>query len=129
MQYIKFSGIADIYKFGIFLLETISNRRPLEEFEQGEAGFIEYIRMHYPGNLQAVIDERMKLTENLFDQAKQGIGLGLMCTDQTTGKLPSLFQISSMITRVYKSCLALTSENHKRSHGDGGQGHKRVQFK
>ncbi|KAJ0018802.1 hypothetical protein Pint_11367 [Pistacia integerrima] len=120
----RISSAKNIYMFGLFLLEMIVNRRPQEEFEQREAGFIEFIRMHYPENLQKVIDEKMKLTEDMFDQAKQGIGLGLMCTDQPSGKLPSLNQIHSMIIGAYRSCLALTSDDHKRSHGDGGRRHK-----
>ncbi|KAK2658146.1 hypothetical protein Ddye_004679 [Dipteronia dyeriana] len=120
-----------IYKFGLFLLEMMANRRPSEEFEQGEAGFIEYIRMHYPGNLRTVIDERMKLTQNTFDRAKLGIGLGLMCTDQKAGKIPSLDEIYHMIVKVYRSCLVFTSENYKgtHSHCSVGQGHKGIQLR
>ncbi|KAK4858740.1 hypothetical protein QYF36_021261 [Acer negundo] len=121
-----------IYKFGLLLLEMIAtNRRPSEEFERGEASFIECIRMHYPGNLRVVIDERMKLTENTFDQAKLGIGLGLMCTDQKAGKIPSLDEIYHMIVKVYRSCLVFTSENYKGSHSNGnaGQGNKGIQLR
>ncbi|KAL5773901.1 hypothetical protein ACOSP7_011458 [Xanthoceras sorbifolium] len=117
-----------IYKFGLLLLEMIANRRPSKEFERGEAGFIEYIRMHYPGNLRKAVDERMKLTEKTFDQAKLGIGLGLKCTDQKAGKIPSLDEIYHMICRAYRSCQVFTSENHKRSH-DAGQGHKGIQLR
>lgn len=104
----------------------ITNRRPEEEFEIGETGFIEYIRTNYPENLGNVIDARMKLSENMFDQAKHGIGLGLMCTDQSGSKLPSLNQIFHMITSVYESCLVLASQNHKRSHVYERQGHKHI---
>ncbi|XP_050223567.1 LRR receptor-like serine/threonine-protein kinase FLS2 [Mercurialis annua] len=117
------SNTKSIYKFGVFMLEIITNRRPQEEFEKGEAGFIEYIRMNYPGNLRGVIDVRMKLSEDMFDQAKHGIGLGLMCTDQSTSKYPSFNQIYSMLTRTYQCCLVLASQGHRRAHGNGDRRH------
>ncbi|KAF3450207.1 hypothetical protein FNV43_RR06287 [Rhamnella rubrinervis] len=106
-----------IYKLGVFLLEIISNRRPQEEFEKGETGFIEHVRTHYPGNIQNLMDEKMKMTEVTFDQAKRAIGLGLMCTDQSNQQL-SFSQIYDITSKV---C------NHKRSHPDRRKGNKQVQ--
>ncbi|KAJ9163175.1 hypothetical protein P3X46_022873 [Hevea brasiliensis] len=123
---VQHSNTKNIYKFGVFLLEIITNRRPQEEFERGEAGFIEYIRMSYPGNLCNVFDSRMQLSENMFDQARHGIALGLMCTDQSTSKYPSLNQILNMIIRVYESCLVTASQSHRRTHRDGDKRHKRA---
>ena len=104
----------------------MTNGRLGEEFEGNEAGFVQYVKMLYPGNLPKVIDERMKLTENTFDQAKQAIGIGLMCTDHSTSRQLGLGQISNMITRVYESCLVLASQNHKKSHANGGRSHQRI---
>ncbi|XP_015900678.3 putative leucine-rich repeat receptor-like serine/threonine-protein kinase At2g24130 [Ziziphus jujuba] len=112
-----------ICKFGVFLLEIIANRRPQDEFKTGEAGFVEYIRMHYPGNLQKVMDEKMKLTEITFDQAKQALGLGLMCTDNSRNRQLCFGQIFNIISSVYDS---LPSHDHKGSNTDRGKGHKRV---
>ncbi|WCJ20137.1 Leucine-rich repeat protein kinase family protein [Euphorbia peplus] len=114
----------NIYKFGVFLLEMITNRRPQEEFERGEAGFIEYIRMTSSGNPQNVIDARMKLPESMLDQVKHGIDLGLMCTDESTSKLPSLDQIFNMVGRAYKSCLVSEMQSHRRTHRDRERTHR-----
>ncbi|KAL5577826.1 hypothetical protein UlMin_019525 [Ulmus minor] len=106
----------NIYKLGLFLLEVIAKRRPYEEFENGEAGFIEYIRRHYPGNLQKVMDEKMKLTENGFDQAKQTIRLGLLCTDQSSNTQLRLIQILDILTRACESLTILAARGNHRSH-------------
>lgn len=103
------------------------NRIPGDEFQSGEAGFIEHIRMHYPGVLREVVDQRMEMTENAYDQATQAIGLGLMCTDQTSTQQLNLGQISDMITQAYESWQVFESPPHKRPHGDRGKGHKRTQ--
>lgn len=116
-----------MYKFGVLLLEMLINRRPEEEFERGEAGFIEYIRMHYPGNLQKVIDQKMELTQNTFDQAKQAIGLGLMCTDASSNQQVSLGQVLDIMSTAYQSCRVLASHNHERLHSERGKGHRRMQ--
>lgn len=118
---------SEIYKFGVFLLELVVNRMSGDEFESGELGFIDHIRMHYPGNLRKLIDERMKMTENSIDQVKQVIGIGLMCTDQSSNHQLHLAQISDMIITAYESWNVLDSPTHKRSHGDRGKGHKGIQ--
>lgn len=74
--------------------------------------------MHYPGNLQNVIDEKMNMTEITFDQAKQATGLGLMCTDQSRSQQLSFTEIYDITRKVY---------NHKRSHTDKGKGNKQNQ--
>ncbi|XP_043699249.1 putative leucine-rich repeat receptor-like serine/threonine-protein kinase At2g24130 [Telopea speciosissima] len=110
-----------IYRFGLFLLEMITNRRPQEEFEKGETGFIEWVSMHYPDNMQKVIDERMKKTGTMYEQAKEGIGVALMCTDLSMGHQPSLTQISNML-KAFES--PLVSSNNKKSHRERGENHR-----
>ncbi|EXB75180.1 Putative leucine-rich repeat receptor-like serine/threonine-protein kinase [Morus notabilis] len=88
-----------IYKLGVFLLEIIANRRPHEEFEGGEAGFIEYVRMHYPANLQKAIDEKMKLTESGFEQVKQALN--------PPNEAYGLGSISSYFQRIHKKDLII----------------------
>ncbi|KAJ8752131.1 hypothetical protein K2173_001806 [Erythroxylum novogranatense] len=112
-----------VYKLGVLLLEMIANRRPHEEFAKGEAGFIEYIRMNYPANLNDVMDTRLRISDNAFDQAKQGVGLGLLCTDQSASKYPNLNQLCNIIRKAYQTSLVLATQNHI-SHG--GKAHKRV---
>ncbi|CAI0545996.1 unnamed protein product [Linum tenue] len=115
-----------VYKLGVLLLELITNRRPREEFERGEAGFVEFVRANYPENLGGIIDDRMMLPENMLDQAKSGVGLGLMCTDVSMSKRPSVHHIHDMIRRAYKACVALTSQNceTRRNRRDGGKGQR-----
>ncbi|XP_042479310.1 putative leucine-rich repeat receptor-like serine/threonine-protein kinase At2g24130 [Macadamia integrifolia] len=101
-----------IYRFGVFLLEMITNRRPQEEFEKGERGFIEWVSMHYPENTHKVIDEGMKKTGTIHEQAIEGIGIALMCTDLLTEHQPSLTQISNIL-KTFESSLVSSSNNKK----------------
>ncbi|XP_052203149.1 brassinosteroid LRR receptor kinase [Diospyros lotus] len=58
-----------VYKLGVLLLEMVTNRRPREEFERGEAGLLEWARMHFPEKVLELIDKRMKKTDLVLDQA------------------------------------------------------------
>ncbi|CAK9179577.1 unnamed protein product [Ilex paraguariensis] len=117
------SSSKKIYRFGVLMLEMITNRRPWEEFEGGEAGFVEWIRMYYLDNLENVIDERMKKTGHVFDQAAASIELGLKCMDLSNGRQPSLDQIFNNVSRIHNTCMASASPNLKRLHGHRGEGH------
>lgn len=97
---------SEIYKFGVLILEVVSNRRPREEFERGESGFIEWIRRNYPDNLDEIVDARMKRTGHVLDHAAEGIELGLMCTDFSNGQQPSFDEIYHMITSLHRCCVA-----------------------
>ncbi|KAF5954274.1 hypothetical protein HYC85_007130 [Camellia sinensis] len=128
--------VPEVYKLGVLVLEMVTNRRPREEFESGEAGFVEWVRMNYTNNTYAaekvsLIDERMKkTTQHTLDQATEAIGLGLMCTGLSSrGRQPSLDQISDMITTLYDSLVLVSaSPNQKRvMHGDRGRRHRRIQ--
>ncbi|KAL4386415.1 hypothetical protein GQ457_09G000660 [Hibiscus cannabinus] len=90
-----------IHRFGVFVLEMMTDRTLQDGFEGNEAGFVEYVKMVYPGKLQKVVDEKMKLTENTLDQARQTIYVGLMCADHQTCKELSFGQIYNMITKVH----------------------------
>ncbi|XP_042942742.1 probable serine/threonine-protein kinase At1g01540 [Carya illinoinensis] len=114
------SSSRKIYEFGLFLLEILVNKIPSDhEFQSGENGFIDHVRMHYPRNLRKVIDEKIKMTERIFDQAEKVIGLGLMCTDQSGSHHHlQLDQISDIITRAYESWDVLDSPVQNRSYVD-----------
>jgi len=82
----------------------ITNLRPDLGQEDSERRYLEYIRVHYPDNLERVIDEKMKIEGRTFDQVKQAITLGLMCTDIIPPlKQPSLTQIYDLVSSLYES--------------------------
>ena len=108
-------------------MEMVTNKRPREEFERGEEEFIEWIRMQYPENAHMVVDERMRKTGNTVDQATQGIGLGLMCSDLSRERQPTFDVIPSMMSKLSDLCRVPSSPDYKISHGAKGQGHGRNQ--
>ncbi|XP_077247672.1 leucine-rich repeat protein kinase family protein [Tasmannia lanceolata] len=128
----QISSSKKVYKFGVFLLEMVANKRPRQEFERGETGFVEWMRLHYPTHVQKVMDERLKSTSNTheqvkqMEQVKQVIGIGLACTDISTNRQPTIAQISDMINGVHESSLVSASPTHHRANEERG-GHRRMQ--
>ncbi|XP_027109479.1 uncharacterized protein [Coffea arabica] len=109
-----------IFKFGLFILEMVSNMRPMEEVESSEAGFVQWFRLHYPQNFEKLIDEKMKMKETVVDQAKEAIELGLLCTDLSgVREQPSWDQISYVLSK--SSCKALAGSDHRRYHQVDGR--------
>lgn len=108
-----FFYIVGIHRFGVFLLEMILNRKVLEEFDRGDAGFTRYVRTLNLSDLKQMINERMEVTETNFHQVKQTLSLGLMCIDQSNNEQPNLDLILNTIARAYKASLVLPSANHR----------------
>lgn len=92
--------VADIYKFGLFLLELVTNKHPQERFERGEMDFLDWVNKHYPGHERKVIDGKMKLTSTTYKQIKQTIDIGLACTDLSAGHMPTISRIYSSLRKV-----------------------------
>ncbi|KAG5415268.1 hypothetical protein IGI04_002835 [Brassica rapa subsp. trilocularis] len=63
----------DIFNFGLFILEMITNLKPGEEQED-------------PERRERVVDENMKIEERTLGKIKQVITLGLMFTDKSPSK-------------------------------------------
>ncbi|GFS43656.1 hypothetical protein Acr_00g0086230 [Actinidia rufa] len=80
----------------------VVNRRSREEFEKGKAGFVEWVRMLFSEKVLNLIGEKMKKTEHTLDQATQEIELGLMYTDLSRLRQPSLDQIYEMLATIYE---------------------------
>ncbi|KAK7363235.1 hypothetical protein VNO77_05369 [Canavalia gladiata] len=115
-----------ICKFGVFLLQMILSKRIQEEFDEGDAVFIRYLRTLDSADLQHMIDERMEVTETTFHQVKQVLSLGLKCIHQSKSEQPNLALIFNTIAKAYKATFVLPSSNNRIFHGDRLKGHTRV---
>ncbi|XP_073144368.1 probable L-type lectin-domain containing receptor kinase VII.2 [Henckelia pumila] len=110
------------YKFGVFILEMVANKRALEDSQSHDSGFVDWVKMQYPDNLESAIDKRMKKTGNVVEQAMEVIELGLMCTDLSTSRQPNWEQICNVLSNLY-SMAAPGSLDHMTSRAKRGDGH------
>ncbi|KAL3739384.1 hypothetical protein ACJRO7_020751 [Eucalyptus globulus] len=115
------------HKFGVLLLEMITDIGKMEDIEAGEAGFIEYIRMNFPANLQNLLDERIMICSATIEQARQVIEIGLACIDHSANEQLKMDWIRLILLRIYRACHANGSPNRGRFSGDRDKRHKHGQ--
>ncbi|GMI75607.1 L-type lectin receptor kinase S.7 [Hibiscus trionum] len=88
------SQTADVFEFGIFVLEVVSGRGRLEaEAEQEERDLVDYAwRMHVKDEKVKVVDGRMGSLVN-SEQAIRVLDIGLLCTLNESKGRPSMEEV------------------------------------
>ncbi|KAI3455892.1 hypothetical protein Pfo_012555 [Paulownia fortunei] len=104
------SSTKKTYKFGMFMLEIVTNRRPVEEFDKNKTGFVEWVKSHYPENLENVIDKRMKKTADIVSEAAEVIEFGLMCTDLSSSRQPSWDKICDLLSNISSTAISASPD-------------------
>lgn len=89
------SQSADVFEFGVFVLEVVGGRKRLktELGELEERDLLDFTwRMHEIGEIRRVVDKRMGAVINL-EQATRVLEIGLLCTLNVTKGRPSMEQV------------------------------------
>lgn len=96
-----------MYEFGVLVFESVTNR-----WDSGkrESGVVEWVKLHYPGNMEDLIDGRMEKTAETVSEAAQLLQFGLTCVDLSTRRHPSWDKFCRILLDI--------------SHMHRGRGHK-----
>lgn len=100
-------------------MEMVTNRRPVDEFEKKEAGFVEWVKLHHPEDLENVIDKRMKKTIDVVSEATEVIKFGLICADLTSGRHLSWDKIWDLLSSISCTGDRGRDKGHKHVHHRG----------
>ncbi|XP_057812210.1 LRR receptor-like serine/threonine-protein kinase FLS2 [Salvia miltiorrhiza] len=96
-------------EFGVLVFETVTNRW---DFGKRESGVVEWVKLHYPGNVEDLIDGRMEKTAEMVSAAAELVELGLICVDLSGRRQPSWEKFCDLLLNL--------SRAHR------GRGHKHV---
>ncbi|KAL4353669.1 hypothetical protein GQ457_06G006890 [Hibiscus cannabinus] len=94
---------ADVYSFGIVILEMFTRKRPVDNMFSGDMDLQKWVSMHLPGNFRDIVDHELKKNEwqPAYDD---GIGrmlkIGLMCARKSPEVRPNMREVSVMIKNV-----------------------------
>ncbi|XP_024538382.1 probable LRR receptor-like serine/threonine-protein kinase RFK1 [Selaginella moellendorffii] len=86
---------ADVYSFGILVLEIISGRKNMD--------FSEFFLLEWAwnafqsGNLQEIIDKRLEVGEREIHEIKRVFTVALHCTQASQNKRPVMYKVVGML--------------------------------
>ncbi|KAK1290036.1 putative leucine-rich repeat receptor-like serine/threonine-protein kinase [Acorus calamus] len=95
----------DVYSFGVLILEIVTGKRPTDTIFQEGSTLQEWVKVHYPDDLEAIIDDallRMSPSVSHCDEVWRDvtvalIELGLTCTQYTPSLRPSMIEVAHEI--------------------------------
>ncbi|GLJ50174.1 hypothetical protein SUGI_1067590 [Cryptomeria japonica] len=97
----KVSTKADVYSYGVVVLEMITRRKPTSTFD-GEMTLREWVRCWYPSKVMEGVDDGVK--ENATtDQIVSLLNVGLLCTQAAPSSRPSMRQVLSLLTSIHNA--------------------------
>ncbi|CAM6061030.1 unnamed protein product, partial [Sphagnum tenellum] len=90
---------ADVYSFGVLILEIISGRKCIDnELPPNDTYLIEKAwRLHNEGNLIDIIDQTLHLCNDEMIQARQLLNIALLCLLHEGEKRPSMAHVMAML--------------------------------
>lgn len=90
---------ADVFEFGVFVLEVVSGRRRLDrEVNRANMDLVEFAwRMHESGEKGKVVDGRMGSLVNM-EQAIRVVEIGLLCTMNEDKGRPAMEELLEFLT-------------------------------
>lgn len=99
----------DVYSFGILVLEMVTRKRPTDDMFGGELSLQKWVKMHYHGRMEKVIDPW--LVRALGDKSAEErrmwhvaigelIELGILCTQESPSTRPTMLDAAYDLDRL-----------------------------
>ncbi|XP_052165145.1 receptor kinase-like protein Xa21 [Oryza glaberrima] len=102
----------DIYSYGVLLLEMFTGRRPTDNFVNGMASLIDYVKMAYPNNLLEILDTNATYNGNTQDMTQLAVypifRLGLACCKESPRERMKMDNVVMELNAIKKAFSAHT---------------------
>ncbi|KAI3946725.1 hypothetical protein MKW98_003288 [Papaver atlanticum] len=112
----------DVYSFGVLLLEILTGKRPTDVlFHQGST-LHEWVKRHYPYNLESIIKQSLLTTPTIIVQNSikvrrdvifEMVEIGIMCTQHSPSMRPSMTSIAQEMTWMKEYLTDLITEEEE----------------
>jgi serine/threonine protein kinase len=98
---LKVDEKSDVYSFGVVLLELITGKRPVGDFEEEGLDIVQWTKMKTNWNKDMVIkilDER--LPQIPLDEVKQVFFVAMLCVHEHSVERPTMREVVEMLTQA-----------------------------
>ncbi|XP_010910915.1 probable inactive receptor kinase At1g48480 [Elaeis guineensis] len=114
----KVSQKADVYSFGVLLLELLTGKPPMQGFhDEGGPDLPRWVQSVVQEEwISEVFDLGLLRYQNVEEEMVQLLQVGIDCAAQYPDKRPSMSQVVIQIEEVHRSSLASMGRNHQQDH-------------
>ncbi|XP_057430304.1 leucine-rich repeat receptor-like serine/threonine-protein kinase BAM3 [Lotus japonicus] len=98
---LKVDEKSDVYSFGVVLLELITGRRPVGDFEEEGLDIVQWTKMQTNWNKEMVmkiLDER--LSHIPLDEAEQVFFVAMLCVNEHSVERPTMREVVEMLAQA-----------------------------
>ncbi|KAJ4981478.1 hypothetical protein NE237_032315 [Protea cynaroides] len=98
---LKVDEKSDVYSFGVVLLELITGRRPVGDFEEEGIDIVQWVKIKTNSSKEGVVkilDQR--LTTLTLDEAKQVFFVAMLCVQEYSVERPTMREVVQMLAQA-----------------------------
>lgn len=98
---LKIDEKSDVYSFGVVLLELITGKRPVGDFEEEGLDIVQWTKMQTNWEKEMVmkiLDER--LSHIPIDEAKQVFFVAMLCVHEHSVERPTMREVVQMLAQA-----------------------------
>lgn len=98
---LKIDEKSDVYSFGVVLLELITGKRPVGDFEEEGLDIVQWTKMQTNWDKEMVmkiLDDR--LSHIPIDEAKQVFFVAILCVNEHSVERPTMREVVEMLAQA-----------------------------
>lgn len=94
---LKVSPKADVYSYGIILLELITGKKPTDSMFDGASNLLSWVQSHFPNDIATMLDTVLTESPEIHGEAFHVVRLALLCTKEHPDERPTMNDVLHLL--------------------------------